>query len=188
MFTLALATILFASIALGSGCAHRFQAPPSFQTKVEAYEKATIRLRDGRIVEALARTTITGVEWLPVGGAGPIDPSLIETATVTRIKRGRGALHGAGIGLLIGAGLGVFTGYNAGDDDPGEFIAFSAEDKAKLAAAGLGVVGAIVGLIAGTAVGSPSHYDMTYTDVPSGPTLTPRVSRGSAGADMTWRF
>jgi len=62
--------------------------------------------------------------------------------------RRRHALEGAGIGALMGVALGVTIGLVDGDDPPGWF-SFTAEDKAMMGGAILGVAGLAIGVVVG---------------------------------------
>jgi hypothetical protein len=57
-------------------------------------------------------------------------------------SRGKGALIGAG----IGAGIGLAIGLASGSDDPNQFLAFSAGEKAAFGVLLLAPLGALVGL------------------------------------------
>ena len=77
----------------------------------------------------------------------------IPLSTVTKLEksggRKRNALNGALTGLLVGGAAGVLTGFAAGDDEPGTFIAFTAGEKATLGGVLLGGTGLVVGAVAG---------------------------------------
>jgi hypothetical protein len=65
--------------------------------------------------------------------------------------RGRSMLEGAGWGSAIGFGTGALLGFASGDDHCTHdcFVRFSAGDKAVILGTAIGVVGLVVGLIAG---------------------------------------
>jgi len=70
-------------------------------------------------------------------------------------KIGQGILIGGG----VGAALGVAIGLSSGDDPPSKgwfTFRYKAEDKALIYGCGLGLVGALIGLIAGA---NSSTYD-----------------------------
>ena len=64
------------------------------------------------------------------------------------IQQQRNVLKGVGAGLLVGAGSGALIGLASGDDE-NCFICFTAEEKALVGAAALGLAGGAVGLIFG---------------------------------------
>jgi hypothetical protein len=79
----------------------------------------------------------------------------VPLASVQQIARrdkrsgGQGALRGAGLGLLIGGASGAIVGFASGDDDPAQWFAFTAEEKALALGVVLGAGGALVGGIIG---------------------------------------
>jgi hypothetical protein len=85
-------------------------------------------------------------------------PFRVPRDVITRLEVNRGGrrnvLKSAGIGLAVGALAGVAVGIASGNDEPG-LLAFSAGEKAAIAGAGLGVAGAVVGLVAGVARRGP---------------------------------
>ena len=84
---------------------------------------------------------------------GRADSLAIPLARVTDIELSRGlrtqGRRGLGVGFLVGAGAGVLIGLTDGDDPPGAFFSFSAEEKALMAGSMLGVAGAVVGGLVG---------------------------------------
>ncbi|MBC2838852.1 hypothetical protein [Robiginitalea sp. SC105] len=79
-----------------------------------------------------------------------LTPDAIELIKIRRKgKVGRGALIGAGSGALVGATI----GFLAGDDYArgSGFFSFYAEEKAAIGAMGLGTIGALIGIRAGSA-------------------------------------
>ena len=79
---------------------------------------------------------------------GPVERSEIVELEVS-IQRQRRVLKSLGVGLLVGAGSGVLLGLASGDDPPEMFLAFTAEEKALVGGAMLGLTGGVVGLIVG---------------------------------------
>ena len=109
-------------------------------------------------VEAIVVQTAQGVVFQSERGYVPL-------GQVTRVTQTRHAL-GAGQGLLIGAGIGagvgIVMGFAAGDDPPCEgFCLFrmDAGDKAALGGIALGMMGGLVGVIAGAVRGSDVIYE-----------------------------
>lgn len=102
------------------------------------------------------------------------DITAMDVSVGTRRSIGKGI----GIGVLVGAGSGVLIGLASGDDEEG-FIRFSAEEKSLVAGLGLGLVGGVVGLIAGAAnrhdVWAPARVDGL------GVAIRPRVSSDGVG-------
>lgn len=76
-----------------------------------------------------------------------VDRSEIGKMDVS-IQRQRKVLKSFGVGLLVGAGSGVLVGLASGDDQ-NCFICFTAEEKALVVGAMLGLTGGAVGLILG---------------------------------------
>ncbi|HUJ28683.1 MAG TPA: hypothetical protein VLW85_21830 [Myxococcales bacterium] len=75
-----------------------------------------------------------------------------------------GGLQGAAIGLVSGVAIGALAGFASGDDPPctssGWFcFRYSAGFKAEVGAAGLGVIGLLVGAFVGSAIG---HHDAIH--------------------------
>ena len=77
-----------------------------------------------------------------------------------RIKKKSGFLKGFGYGLLIGGGTGAIIGFASGDDPPGLF-SMSAEDKAGIGAISLGLLGGIIGSVAGLLEGKDQRFDLS---------------------------
>lgn len=63
----------------------------------------------------------------------------------------RGTLRGLAIGMAAGALSGIVVGFASGDDPPDEWFAYTASEKALLGGLVLGVLGAPVGAILGSA-------------------------------------
>ena len=108
---------------------------------------------------------------------GPVERSEIAAMDVS-IQRQRKVLKGLGVGLLLGAASGVVIGLASGDDEGG-LIAFTAEEKALMAGAMLGLTGGVVGLI----VGLVRRHDVWSPVLPGDVDLTvlPLVREGGAG-------
>ncbi len=85
-------------------------------------------------------------------------------------------LRGGAIGLLVGAGVGAVIGLASGDDPRGTFFGLTALEKAHIAGAALGVVGAVIGY----AIASSGQHDRLLVSV--GPQRDGRLGLGlSAG-------
>ena len=113
---------------------------------------------------------------------GTVDRSDITNMEVS-IQRERRVLKGLGVGLLVGAGGGVVLGLASGDDQAG-FISFTAEEKAMMGAVALGLVGGVVGLIAGAAVRHDIWSPAVRPDVHV--TVFPSVREHSAGLHVAF--
>jgi len=66
---------------------------------------------------------------------------------------------GAGLGALIGGAAGAILGYSSGDDED-TFISFTAEAKAGLGAISFGLVGLLLGGIAGAGAGKDKTFQI----------------------------
>jgi hypothetical protein len=91
---------------------------------------------------------------LLISPEGHSDVVRVETDRVWRVQvpggERRRALKGLGLGAGGGALLGVVLGLASGDDpDSCWLICYTAGEKAALAGASLGIIGGVVGLIAG---------------------------------------
>lgn len=75
----------------------------------------------------------------------------IGSLTKLEVSRGHKSrfLRGLGYGFLIGAAAGTVIGAASGDDDPSEWFAMSAGEKAVVGAVSLGLLGGIVGGVIG---------------------------------------
>lgn len=93
------------------------------------------------------------------------------TALDVSIQSHRRVLKGLGMGALAGAGGGALLGLLSGDDPPGTFLAWTAEEKALIGGAFFGATGAVVGLIAGALTRSD-----VWTPAMAGPTPPVGVS------------
>lgn len=109
--------------------------------------------------------------------AGSVERSEIAAMDVS-IQGRRKVFKSLGVGLLVGAGSGAMIGLMSGDDK-GTFLAFTAEEKALMGGAALGLVGGVVGLI----VGLTRRPDAWSPVSPGGVDLTvlPLVGEGGAG-------
>jgi hypothetical protein len=81
-----------------------------------------------------------------------IDAADIEAMDIS-VQRERRAARGMGTGALVGGGAGAVLGLMSGDDPQDCWLmCFSAEEKAAMFGIGLGLTGAVTGLIAGLLV------------------------------------
>ena len=112
---------------------------------------------------------------------GTIDRTEIAAMDVS-IRRERKVLRSMGVGLLIGAGSGALLGLASGDDDPRQWFAFSAEEKAVIAGIGLGLTGGLVGLVTGLL----RKRDVWSSALPANVDLNvlPLVREGGAGVHV----
>ena len=85
-------------------------------------------------------------------GAYPYETVEYAVAQIEKIqvRSKRSVQQGSLIGLGIGALAGIILGFASGDDESG-MVRFNAESKAALGGISLGIGGAILGAIAGTA-------------------------------------
>ncbi len=91
-----------------------------------------------------------------------------------------------GLGLAVGAGTGVLVGLGSGDDDPQQWFALSAEEKAAVFGLGLGLTGGAVGLV----IGLLNRHDVWTPTVPENVDLNvlPRVSASGTGLHVGLAF
>jgi hypothetical protein len=100
----------------------------------------------------------------------------------------RGFFEGMGIGALTGAGVGVTMGLMSGDDDPEEFLAFTAEQKATMAGVMFGLSGAITGALIGLVRGSTDVYTYDTPMAYSTPMVGVAPTDGGAQLAVGMRF
>jgi hypothetical protein len=112
---------------------------------------------------------------------GTVDRSEIGKMDVS-IQREQKVLKSAGVGLLLGAGAGAMLGLASGDDQ-GTFLAFTAEEKALMGGAALGLTGVVVGLI----VGLVRRPDVWSPSLPGDVSLSvvPLVHERGAGLNVS---
>jgi hypothetical protein len=84
------------------------------------------------------------------------------------------------IGTALGAGVGALIGLASGDDDPSEFLALKAEEKALIFAVPLALVGALIGLALPAEDWQPAPQDCIGVSVWPVP--------GRAGLSLTYSF
>jgi hypothetical protein len=141
----------------------------------------------GAVVRRVGRLLAVRQDSLFLEEAGRKDSTLVLWPQVSRIEVSRSrrghTLRGMGIGLLVGAAGGAAVGLAAGDDPPG-LISFSAGDKAALGGVAFGVLGSLIGAIAGS-VPSDSWVDVPVRRV--NVALFP-ARFGGAGLGVTLRF
>jgi hypothetical protein len=129
----------------------------------------------GTIQEATDEAYVVQFEFPRVlGSVGRSDIAAMDVL-VGRERRG---LSGLGRGLLVGAGVGALFGFLAGDDDPQLWFSYTAEQKALMGAAGLGVVGGVIGMLLRKNVWSsalPEDVDLT---------VAPLVRPGGVGLQV----
>jgi hypothetical protein len=108
---------------------------------------------------------------------GTVDRSEIGKLDIS-IERERKVLKSLGVGLLIGASSGAVIGLASGDDQ-NCFICFTAEEKALVGGAMLGLTGGVVGLFVGLARPQEIWSPMLPEDVDL--TVLPLVGDGGPG-------
>lgn len=121
------------------------------------------------LVEATADTLV-------VTRAASGETLRLERGSVTPLRPGRrdrasGFARGVRTGFLVGGGIGAFLGFASGDDPPGGFVSFSAEDKAMMGLVVLGGAGVVAGGLAGAL--NPGH---TWRPVPASALDRPRAA------------
>ena len=111
----------------------------------------------------------------------PAETLAVALAGVSRLEvstgRRRYTRRGLVVGTLIGVTSGAFMGYTSGDDK-GWIFALTAEEKAVLYGAGLGVTGLVIGAVVGA-----FQVSDRWTSVPLGsakPTPRLQMRRGEA--------
>lgn len=109
-----------------------------------------------------------------------IDPASIATVQTVTVSHLRGAGPGAGLGALFGVSVGVILGLASGNDNPQNFFAFTAKEKATAAGVVLGGVGTLAGLLIGAAIGA-----RTYDEYPN-LIVTPTPGGATASAALTF--
>ncbi len=85
-----------------------------------------------------------------------VSVDIVDIKVIRIVKKsnvGKGALYG----LLIGGAAGALLGFASGDDESDFLLNFTAEEKALIAGASLG----ITGLILGVTIGATSGKDKT---------------------------
>jgi hypothetical protein len=112
------------------------------------------------------------LRWLTPGTLESKEAPLAAVRRVSWLSRDDPRARGFGQGLAIGALAGVlggaFLGYASGDDQcTGWCIRFTAADKAKMGAVGLGVLGALVGAIVGSVSGVHEEVRFDFGATPS---------------------
>jgi len=94
-----------------------------------------------------------------------------DITKVTQTNSGNGAVQGLVIGLLVGASLGYLYGYVSYDkkeDEENFFQIGSAKNNANVGAVGFGIIGALMGGLAGSQKGEVVTY--TFIDYQDGTT------------------
>jgi hypothetical protein len=159
---------------------------PPFETLQQKArdQRVTLTLVDPQQpVENVQLTALTddSTSWrAPSGDVVSVPTSEVIALRLETPDRGRGALEGFGLGLVAGAiGGGLFMGLVAGaeDSDPDSgFVVVTPGEAIAIGAAGLGVVGGVVGLAVGAVRGSRTLYRIERCS-PSAPTSSARNSR-----------
>ncbi|MEJ7813164.1 MAG: hypothetical protein WKG32_22330 [Gemmatimonadaceae bacterium] len=139
---------------------------------------ARVRVTAPSLSRGLRVGTVAGVrgDSLDLKVAGRDTTVTVSASELTRLEVSRGQRRqgrkGMGMGLLIGAAGGAVLGYASGDDESG-FIAFSAGEKAVLSGVVFGVLGTVIGGLAGL-----SSQTDRWVSLPldGGPTTRARLS------------
>lgn len=117
-------------------------------------------------------------------------PFRVPREVVARLEVNRGGrrnvLKSVGIGFGVGALAGVAIGMASGDDPEG-LLAFSAGEKAAVFGVGLGVIGAVVGAVAGISERAPRWEPVELGKRHVGIFVEPRRNAG-AGLGLRLSF
>lgn len=141
--------VVMASIV--GGCSHGLFIP-SGQNDLDRGD----RIRITTMVDQTEDVLIAQFDYLGADGVLYVDDPLsaIPVSSILQLEvsdgRSSSVRRGALIGLLGGAAAGAIFGYAQGDDEPGAFLAFSAEEKAYVGA----LLGAGPGALLGAVVGA----------------------------------
>lgn len=113
-----------------------------------------IERRDGS-VEAGELIAVKENSILLLGDSPGTDISVeVADIKIVKIIRKSKALSGLGYGVLFGGVSGAAIGFLSGNDPPNQFFSLTAGEKALIAGAALGVIGAVVGVSTGALAGS----------------------------------
>lgn len=154
--------ITLAALNLG-GCATTIEVPTTHSPDdflSEIRESPSLVHRWGR--ETLeADSVVTAGDSITVwldGNASQVP--LSSVAGFSTRSTGAGIVQGLGIGILAGAAFGALVGFADGDDPSGQFLSFTAGEKALLLGTGFGIMGAVTGAIVGGIIGQRTDYKL----------------------------
>ena len=137
----------------------------------------------GTVQEATREALVVQFEY--PSRVATVDRSEIGKMDIS-IQQQRKVLKSFGVGLLVGAGSGALIGLASGDDDPQQWFAFTAEEKALVGGAMLGLTGGVVGLIVGLVRRQDVWSPMLPGDVDL--TVQPLVREGGVGLHVGLAF
>lgn len=169
-------------LSSAGACTHHHRA--MFPAK-EAAEPATVNTHDGQRLVVVPVGEGDDARWETRDGRRVADE---EVRSAESVSRGTGLLEGLGGGFVVGAVVGAVIGYGGGDDDGCSETSWvcwshSAEEKALIGGAAVGLLGAGVGAIVGLAVGHRDVYG------PSGSANLSFIPLSGGGATaLSWRF
>ncbi len=131
---------------------------------------ATLITRDGsRILGRHVQVAADTTSWIDPRSGQPRKIATPDLYEISYKSRTGGAVIGFAAGTAIGALFGAGMGYAAGDDPEGEFMSFSAAEKAGMFSALFGAAGAIAGTIYGAQKGVRETYRLqTQVATPRG--------------------
>ena len=112
--------------------------------------KLLIKKKNGQLIEGELITVKKDSLLLLFARRMDVSVGIEEIKVITIVKKSK-ALLGAGLGFLIGGAAGALLGFASADDDPDPF--WTAEQIAGIAAISYGLVGLIIGGIAGLTSG-----------------------------------
>lgn len=179
--------MLVAAVVIVSAVAHASAALAQAPAPVDVGSRVRVTAPSLDLMEAVGTVQQVSADGVLVQFEAPRRLVTLDRSTVTSMEvsvgQRRAIGKGIGVGLLVGAGSGALIGLASGDDDPG-LIAFSAEEKALALGLGLGLIGGVVGLIAGAAHRSDVWAPARTQE--AGIAIRPRVS--SDGVGLLVRF
>ncbi len=158
-------SMILIAVLLFAGCTshHSVQAEKADDytslNKRAKGNKAKVTFLDGQWVLAKnLQFAPDSTSWIDPGTGETQKVSSTEIADIRFLRHGKGAVAGLGVGLAVGALTGVLIGAVAGGDDPDQFLAFSAGEKAAMGGVLLGGLGGLLGIPIGAAKGSEEIY------------------------------
>jgi hypothetical protein len=137
---------------------------PAFAKEREHGKELTVQKKDGGIVKGELIAVRGHSLLLDSSNLSENSIDIGDVSAITIINKSQ-IWSGLGLGLLVGVGGGVVAGYASGDDRPGWF-SLTAGEKAFLGGAVFGVIGIVVGGIAGALAGIDGTIDVNDANDP----------------------